>query len=263
VLDDGQYLMRAAGVGHAPQASPQGLLGKDVGFGGVRSEGHDGGDITHVPALPEHQDGDDASVGAGSLIKLAGELSQLPQVLITDLFLALFKNRDAALLSSLPLNLAFEAGMKVDSASVQLGVHRIGVQAVGDVVGRLGVLGHDEQQCLLAALLPLLFGELPALVSNHQMLLEPVGGVIAGALHQAVAPAYDRDLDYAGVHCFAQRRIADYMLEDMAMIVLGGGGEVELGDYLAAAAVMNGLVDIFYGIIPGAVRVPEVVGLVV
>jgi hypothetical protein len=58
-------------------------------------------------------------IGAGSLVKLAREFSQFPQVLVFDILLAFLEYWDAALLSANPFDLAFEAGVEVDGPVVK------------------------------------------------------------------------------------------------------------------------------------------------
>ena len=192
-------------------------------------------------------------------------LSQLPQVLVADLLLAGLEYRDAVLLGADPLDLSFEAGVQVDGPTVKLRIEWAGVQFLGYLVGGLSVFGHDEEQRFLTTPLPFCLGEAPAFVADHEMLLESAGSIAAGVLHQTVPSADDRDLDDARIHGLAQRRVADDMLEDVAVVVLGRGREVELGcdTAFSAAALQHLFVDIVQSLVPGAVFVPEVVGFIV
>ena len=153
--------------------------------------------------------------------------------------------------------------MEIDRLPVKILIERIGVEAPGDLVRRLGILGHDEEQRLPAAFFPFLPGFLPAGVAQHQMVLIFYRGVLSGLLDERLTPTDDGRLDDSRIHRLAQRRVADHMLEDVAVVVLGRGGEVELGDQAAAGPLMDRVMKPGDRLVPGGPRVPDVMGLVV
>lgn len=70
---------------------------------------------------------------------------------------------------------------------------------------------------------PLLLGKTPALVSDHEMLLESVRGIITGTLGEALSSSDHRDLDNSSIYRFAQGSVADDMLEDVSVVIFGRG----------------------------------------
>ncbi len=72
--------------------------------------------------------------------------------------------------------------MQVDGFAVEVFKQRVSVKALGDLIGGIGIVTHDEEEGLFAAGLPLGLAGFPAFITQEQMLFPAVGGVVVGLL---------------------------------------------------------------------------------
>jgi hypothetical protein len=127
--------------------------------------------------------------------------------------------------------------VEVDGFAVEVFKEWIAVEALGNLVGGIGVVAHDEQQGFLAAGFPFGAASFPAIVAQKQVLFPTVGSVVIGLFDQFAAGLPNQGcFDDARIDGFAQGRIANDVFEKESFVVFGGGGEVELGDEFTAAA---------------------------
>ena len=141
---------------HAAQAAAEGLLRENVALRGVGAQADDGGDVAHVPAFLEHEDGDDGLVRRLPGVNLVGFLAQLFQ------FLLVLAGRGFG-------NFAVVLGVNDEHRALQFGADLFEIRA--DVIAVAGVVHHDEQDGFFAerfvfgvALLPFLDAELEVVV---------------------------------------------------------------------------------------------------
>ena len=110
--------------------------------------------------------------------------------------------------------------MQVERPSVQFLEQIVATQPRGDLIRRRRVFAHHEQQRLFAALGPFLIALQPALITQFQMRLIAIRGVVCRLLNEVACAPDDRCLDDARIHRLAQRRVADDVLEVVGLVIL-------------------------------------------
>ena len=108
--------------------------------GGVGAQADDGGDVAHVPAFLEHEDGDDGLVGRLPSVDFVGLLAQHFE------FLLVLAGRGLG-------DFAVVLGVDDEHCALQLGTDFLEIRA--HFVAVSGVVHHDEQHGFLAELLVL------------------------------------------------------------------------------------------------------------
>src|ERR1043166_8670145 len=130
------------------------------------------------------------------------------------------------------------------------------------MVSRPRVLGHDKEKSLLSALVPLLLRSEPALVAENEVVLVLKCGIFVCTFYELVSVPDDRSLYDPSVDSLTKRRVANDVAKDIALAVLGSGGQVELGDQASSAATRSP-VKKRDRIVPGRIWVPNVVRFVI
>ena len=228
---------------HSAQPAAKGLFRQDIGLRCVWPQGHDTSYVSNIPSLTEHQNGHDAEVRAGILVKLPAQFAESFQVLVADLFHRLDEFGARILAAADLLHLALQVGVQVDCLAVQLFERLVGVQARGDLVGGFRVVTHYKQQRLLAALLPLFTASLPACIAKPQVTIVTVGGIVAGFFAETLVTfTDDRSLHDAAINGLSEGSIADDVLEQLPPVVLRGCREIQLCyDFPAGAGFDRGV----------------------
>ena len=216
----------------------------------VRAQADDGGDVAHVPAFLEHEDGDDGLVGDCPGVDLVGLLAEQFEFLLV-------------LAGSGFGDFAVVLGVDDEHRALQFGADLFEVGA--DLVAVAGVVHHDEEHGLLAerlvfgvALAPFLDAELQVVV----VFLGEDGALVLLQLGAAGGVRQDGMLDDVLVDGLDQRIVGDRLHEDRAVVVARRGGHVHLQGQ-TAILLQHLVVDVLNGLEPRHLRVVDVVRLVV
>ena len=126
--DYADIFLRIDGI-HFAQAAAKSLFRQNIAFGGISPQTHNCGDIAHIPAFFEHQDGNNGFIGAVRRVNFIG---QIPQAL--KLFLCLAGAGFG--------NFAIVFGMDYKNAVFQVWISRF--QIFGHIIAIAGVVRHDK-----------------------------------------------------------------------------------------------------------------------